>query len=188
VSIQIQQMAGQLFTAGGAGAAVRLSIKAQRVDRYKNFKFRVKLQGKYVAGFSAVGGLKQTTEVAQPGEAADPPSLRGSPERAKYEPITLERGVTYDASFDNWAASVGSSAAAGPAAEQRKDVILQIYNEAGSLVQSYNIYRCWVSEYRALPDLDAGGNAIAIEHIKLENEGWERDSSVSEPSEPTLSG
>lgn len=185
VSIQIQQTAGQLLTAGGEGAAVQLSIQAKRLDPYKNFKVRLKLEGKYVAGFSSVGGLTRTTEVVQQNETGDPSHASGSPGRTKYEAITLERGVTHDMNFNDWASEVGAAASA---TELRKDIALEIYNEAGRLVLAYKIHRCWVSEYQALPDLDANANAIAIEHIKIENEGWERDTSVTEPTEPTLSG
>jgi phage tail-like protein len=66
----------------------------------------------------------------------------------------------------------------------RKDLILEFYNEAGQLAIAYKIFRCWVSEFQALPDLDANANAVAIQHLKLENEGWERDTAVTEPTEP----
>ena len=111
--------------------------------------------------------------------------------RQKYEAITLERGLTQDPEFHDWAAKVWNFGAGLGSevslADFRKDMYLEFYNEAGQLVIAYNIYRCWVSEYQALPDLDANANAIAIEHLKLENEGWERDTSVTEPTEPTLS-
>jgi len=83
----------------------------------------------------------------------------------------------------NFGAGLGSQVSL---ANFRKHIYLELYNEAGQLVIAYKIYRCWVSEYQAMPDLDANANAIAIEHIKLENEGWERDTSVTEPKEPTL--
>ena len=162
-----------------------------RLDPYKNFKFRVKWDGKYIAGISKISGLKRTTEVLEEREGGDPSASHKSPGRTKYEPITLERGVTQDPGFSNWAglvwnfgATLGSEVSL---ANFRKDVYLEFYNEAGQLVIAYKIYRCWVSEYQAMPDLDANANAIAIEHIKLENEGWERDMSVTEPTDPTLS-
>ena len=108
----------------------------------------------------------------------------------KYEAITLERGVTHDTEFEQWANKVwnfGSGLGAEVSLKDfRKDVIIDVYNEAGQLVLSYKVYRCWVSEYQALPDLDANANAVAIQHIKLENEGWERDYEVPEPSEPVF--
>jgi len=162
----------------------------KRVDPYKNFKFRVKWDGRYVAGMSKVGSLKRTTEVVEHREGGDPSTSRKSPGRTKYEAITLERGLTQDLAFHEWAglvfnygAGLGSEVSL---ANFRKDIYLELYNEAGQLVIAYKIYRCWVSEYQALPDLDANANAIAIEHIKLENEGWERDTSVTEPTELTL--
>jgi len=161
-----------------------------RLDPYKNFKFRVKWDGKYIAGISKISGLKRTTEVLEEREGGDPSTSHKSPGRTKYEAITLERGVTQDPGFSNWAglvwnfgASLGSEV---PLANFRKDIYLELYNEAGQLVLAYKIHRCWVSEYQALPAMDANFSAIAIEHIKLENEGWERDTSVTEPPEPTL--
>ena len=159
-----------------------------RFDPYKNFKFRLKWDGKFIAGVSRVSGLKRTTEVIEHREGGDPSTSRKSPGRTEFEAITLERGVTYDHEFEAWAnkvwqfgAGLGGEVAL---ADFRKDIVLEFYNEAGQLALSYKIFRCWPSEYAALPDLDANANAVAIEHIKLENEGWERDISVTEPIEP----
>jgi phage tail-like protein len=58
-----------------------------------------------------------------------------------------------------------------------------MYNEAGQLAIAYQIFRCWVSEYSALPELDANANAVAIESMTLVHEGWARDSAVTEPVE-----
>jgi phage tail-like protein len=167
------------------------TVNSQRFDPYRNFKFRVKADNKYVAGISKVSALKRTTEVVKHREGGDPSTSRKSPGRTEYEAITLERGVTHDTDFENWASRVWRIGA-GLGAEVslkdfRKDIIIDFYNEAGQLAISYKVYRCWVSEYQALPDLDANANAVAIQHIKLENEGWERDTSVTEPTEPSLS-
>jgi phage tail-like protein len=166
------------------------TVNAQRFDPYKNFKFRVKWDGRYVAGISKVGMLKRTTEVVKHREGGDPSSSRKSPGRTEYDAITLERGVTHDTEFEKWANKVWDFKA-GLGLEVslkdfRKDVIIEVYNEAGQLAIAYKVYRCWVSEFQSLPDLDANANAVAIQHIKLENEGWERDLEVPEPSEPTF--
>jgi phage tail-like protein len=175
----------------GQGIMAEFTVNPTRFDPYKNFKFRVKWDGKYVAAVSKVGSLKRTTEVVEHREGGDPSTAHKSPGRTKYEAITLERGLTQDLAFHDWAGLVWNFGAALGSevslANFRKDIYLEMYNEAGQLVIAYKIYRCWVSEYQALPDLDANANAIAIEHIKLENEGWERDASVTEPKEPTLS-
>ena len=168
----------------------QFSVNATRFDPYKNFKFRVKWDGKYVAGISKVGKLSRTTEVVEHREGGDPSTSRKSPGRNKFEAITLERGLTHDPEFEKWAKKVWD-VTAGLGAEVslrdfRKDIILEVYNEAGQLAIAYKVYRCWVSEYQALPDLDANANAVAIEHIKLENEGWERDYEVTEPTEPSF--
>jgi phage tail-like protein len=164
---------------------------ATRFDPYKNFKFRLKWDGRYVAGISKVSALKRTTEVVKHRDGGDPSTSRKSPGRTEYDAITLERGVTHDPEFEAWAARVWQIGAALGAevslANFRKDVILDFYNEAGQLAISYKIYRCWVSEYQALPDLDSNANAVAIQHIKLENEGWDRDVAVTEPTEPSFS-
>jgi phage tail-like protein len=171
----------------------QFSVNAQRFDPYKNFKFRVKWDGRYVAGVSKVSALKRTTEVVEHREGGDPSTGRKSPGRNKFEAITLERGVTHDPEFEKWANKVWQ-VGAGLGAEVslkdfRKDIMIKLYNEAGQLALAYKVFRCWVSEYQALPDLDANGSAaVAIQHIKLENEGWERDVDVTEPAEPTLTG
>jgi len=170
----------------------QFSVNAQRFDPYKNFKFRVKFgeSPNYVAGVSKVSALKRTTEVVKHREGGDPSSSRKSPGRTEYEAITLDRGVTHDKDFEQWANKVwnfGSGLGAEVSLKDfRKDVILDVYNEAGQLVITYKIFRCWVSEFQSLADLDANANAVLIQHIKLENEGWERDYEVPEPTEPTF--
>lgn len=165
-------------------------VNTQRLDPYKNFKFRLKWDGKYVLGCSKLSGLKRTTEVVEHREGGDPSTSHKSPGRIKYEALTLERGRTQDTAFHDWAGLVWNFGAGLGAevslANFRKDIYLEFYNEAGQLVLAYKLYRCWVSEYQALPDLDANANAIAIEHIKIEHEGFEQDVSVTEPQEPTL--
>jgi len=166
----------------------QFSVNATRYDPYKNFKFRVKWDGRYVAGVSKAGGLKRTTEVVEHREGGDPSSSRKSPGRNKFEAITLERGVTHDTEFEKWANKVWNygSGVEVSLKDFRKNIIIEVYNEAGQLAIAYKVYRCWVSEFQALPDLDANAGAVAIQHIKLENEGWERDLDVVEPSEPTF--
>jgi phage tail-like protein len=144
--------------------------------------------GKYVAGISKVGALKRTTEMVEHREGGDPSSTRKSPGQSKFEAITLERGVTHDTEFEKWANKVwnfGSGLGAEVSLKDfRKDLIIEMYNEAGQLAIAYKVFRCWVSEYQASPELDASANAVAIQTLKLENEGWERDYEVAEPSEP----
>jgi len=168
----------------------QFSVNAQRFDPYKNFKFRVKWDGRYVAGISKVSALKRTTEVVKHREGGDPSSSRKSPGRSEYDAITLERGVTHDPDFERWANKVwnyGSGLGAEVSLKDfRKNVVIEMYNEAGQLAIAYNVFRCWVSEFTAQPDLDANANAVAIQTIKLENEGWERDYAVTEPNEPSF--
>jgi phage tail-like protein len=168
----------------------QFSVNAERFDPYKNFKFRVKWDGRYVAGVSKVGALKRTTDVVDHREGGDPSMVRKSPAQTKWEAITLERGVTHDPEFEKWANKVWNfNSGLGnevSLADFRKNITIEFYNEAGQLAMAYNIYRCWVSEFQALPELDASGNAVAIQTLKLENEGWERDYSVTEPSEPSF--
>jgi phage tail-like protein len=167
------------------------TVNAKRFDPYVNFKFRLKWDGQYVAGVSKCSGLSRTTQVITHRDGADPSTKRKTPGQTEFNAITLERGVTHDLAFEAWAAKVWQVGAGLGAevslADFRKDVILEFYNEAGQLAISYKIYRAWVSEYLALPDLDANANAVAIQHIKLENEGWERDTSVTEPTEISYS-
>ena len=169
----------------------QFTINALRFDPYKNFKFRVKWDGRYVAGISKVGALKRTTEVVKHRDGGDPSTSRKSPGRSEYEAVMLERGVTHDSEFEKWANKVwnqGSGLGAEISLKDfRKDVILEVYNEAGQLAIAYKLYRCWVSEFQALPELDANANAVAIQSLKLENEGWERDYEVTEPTEPSFS-
>src|SRR5215831_2137185 len=166
----------------------QFSVNPERFDPYKNFKFRVKWDGRYVAGVSKVSTLKRTTEVVKHRDGGDPSTSRKSPGRTEYDAITLERGVTHDIEFEQWANKVWhlNSGQEVSLKDFRKDLIIEMYNEAGQVVIAYKIFRCWVSEFQAVPDLDANANAVAIQHIKLENEGWQRDFNVSEPKEPSF--
>ena len=167
----------------------QFTVNAQRFDPYKNFKFRIKWDGRYVAGISKVGTLKRTTEVVKHREGGDPSSSRKSPGRTEFDAITLDRGVTHDVEFERWANKVwqiNGGQTEVSLADFRKDMRIEMYNEAGQLAISYKVYRCWPSEFESQPELDANANAVAIQHIKLENEGWDRDQSVTEPTEPSF--
>jgi phage tail-like protein len=168
----------------------QFSVNTHRFDPYQNFKFRIKWDGRYVAGVSKISALKRTTEVVNHREGGDPSTDRKSPGRTQYDGITLERGVTHDPEFEQWSNKVwnyGSGLGSEVSLKDfRKDIIIEVYNEAGQLALAYKVYRCWVSEFQSLPDLDANANAVAIQTLKLENEGWERDYDVTEPSEPSF--
>ena len=168
----------------------QFTTNPQRFDPYKNFKFRIKWGADYVAGVSKISGLKRTTEVVKHREGGDPSSSRKSPGRTEYDPITLERGVTHDVDFEQWANKVwnyGSGLGKQVSlADFRKDLVIEVYNEAGQPAIRYKVFRCWVSEFQALSDLDANGNAVLIQHLKLETEGWERDYDLPEPTEGTF--
>ena len=166
------------------------TVNAQRFDPYKNFKVRVLWDGRAVAGVSKVSALKRTTEVVKHRDGSMPSTSLKSPGKTDYDGITIERGLTHDLEYIRWANKVWSQGNL-PGSEVslkdfRKDIILELYNEAGQLVIAYKIFRCWVSEFYALPDLDANGNAVAIEKMKIENEGWERDDQTKEPTEPSF--
>ena len=168
------------------------TVNPTRVDPYKNFKFLITFEGqtKPVAALSKMSPLKRTTQVVSHRDGGDPSTSHKSPGRTEYDAITLERGVTQDPDFEVWANKVWNYGA-GLGSEVslkdfRKNIAIDLLNEAGQVVMSYKVYRCWVSEWQAWADLDANANVVLIQHIKLENEGWERDLSVTEPPEPTL--
>jgi phage tail-like protein len=164
-------------------AMPQFTVNPNRFDPYKNFKFKIKWDGKYVAGVSKMSPLLRKTEVIQHRDGGDPSSSRKSPGRTEFAPITFERGVTHDVEFENWANLAFNYGGQMSLKNFRKDIIIDMFNEAGQKVISYKVYRCWVSEYTALPELDANATAVAIQSIKLENEGWERDDTVVEPKE-----
>jgi phage tail-like protein len=162
----------------------QFTVNTHRFDPYKNFKFRIKWDGRYVAGVSKIGALKQSTEPVTHREGGDPSTSRVSPSAWKFEPVTLERGVTHDPEFESWAKKVWDySNPLAPLKDFRKDLIIELLNEQGNVAKAYKVYRCWVSEYQAMPELDSNANAVAIETMTLQNEGWERDEDVPEPEE-----
>jgi len=161
-----------------------LGSRRHNLDPYKNYRFRLKWDGRYVAGITRVTALRRTTEVVKHSEGGNPSQSRKSPGRTEFEAVTLERGITQDREFEEWANQVAS---ANPSPDHpidfRKDVVIELYDETGRLAIAYTLFRCWVSEYHALPDLDASSSAVAIEQIKLENEGWQRDDSIAPPAD-----
>ena len=163
----------------------QFSVNTHRFDPYRNFKFKIKWDNQYVAGLNKCSALKKTTEMVEWREGGDPSTSRKLPGKTSYEAITLEAGVTHDTAFEEWTNLVNNFQGDGEMSLRsfRKDIAIDVYNLAGQKVLSYNVYRCWVSEYQALPELDASANAVMIQTIKLETEGWERDTSVTEPTE-----
>ncbi|MGH1491158.1 MAG: phage tail protein [Acidimicrobiales bacterium] len=158
-------------------------VNTNRFDPYKSYMFRVRWDGQYVAGLSKMSALRRTTEPVTHRVGGDPSHQRKSPGTSTFEAVTFERGVTHDPAFQDWANLVHSLNNPISLANFRKDVIVDVFNEANQLALSYQLYRCWVSEYQALPEMDANTNAIAIETIKVEIEGFARDTDVTEPTE-----
>jgi phage tail-like protein len=163
----------------------KFTVNAQRFDPYKVFPFRVKFDNVYVAGLSKCSALKKTTEKIDWYESGDPSTPHRLPGKTSYEAITLTAGVTHDTAFEEWANRVNNfqGSPAMSLKTFRRNLTIEVYNEAGQLALAYQVFRCWVSEYQAIPELDAGGNAVALQTIKLENEGWQRDTAVQEPTE-----
>jgi phage tail-like protein len=163
----------------------KFTVNSKRYDPYRNFKFRIKIGTEYVAGLCKCSALKKTTEMVEWREGGDPSSTHKLPGKTKYDPITLTVGVSHDTTFEDWANLVNNfkGDAAMSLKNFRKDITIEVYNEANQKVLAYNVFNCWVSEYQALSDLDASANVVAIQTIKLENEGWERDTAVTEPTE-----
>lgn len=163
----------------------QFSVNTTRIDPYKNFKFRVNWDGQPVAGISKVSGLKRTTELVSHRDGSYPSTKRHSPGVSTFEPITLERGVTHDVAFEEWANMTYSIQGDGSVSLVgfRKDITIELYNLQGVKVKAWNVFHCWVSEYTALPELDANANAVAIEMMVIQNEGFVRDEAVQEASE-----
>lgn len=162
------------------------TVNPHRIDPYRNFKFRVVLDGHVVPGISKISALKRTTQPVGWRSGGAISRLSMSPGKTMFEPITLERGVTHDTTFEDWANQVFGIQGDGAVSLQnlRKDMAIQLQNLSGQTVLGYFVYRCWVSEYQALPDLDATADgAVAIEKIVLQHDGWERDTAVTEPVE-----
>ena len=168
----------------------QFTINAQRINPYANFRFQVLWLGRVVAGVSKVSGLKRTTEVIKHNDGGNLTTTLKSPGRTDYEAVTLERGVTHDLEFEQWANKVWNfNATAGAQVslqDFRREVTIVLLNEAGQVALSYRLFRCWPAEYVALPDLDANANAVAIQTLKLEYEGYDRDTAVIEPTEPSF--
>jgi phage tail-like protein len=161
------------------------NVNPHRQDPYKNFKFRVKWDGKYIAGISKISGLTRITEPVVHRDGGDRSSFKISPGTTSFEPIMLERGLTHDPEFENWANLVFNIQGDNSISlkNYKKDMVIDLFNLQGSLVMSFMVYRCWISEYQPLAELDANNNGVAIERIVLQHEGWERDTAVTEPAE-----
>lgn len=167
-------------------AAPLFPVNTHRSDPYRTFMFQVLIDGQPVAGLKKMGMLKKTTEAVKWRSAGDPAHERVMPGGTSYEAVILEQGLTHDPVFETWANLVNNvqGNAAMSLVSFRKDVVLNVLNLQGLVAISYKLYRAWVSEYQALPEFDAGTmNAVGIQTITLQNEGWERDVAVAEPTE-----
>jgi len=161
-------------------------VNAHRHDPYRTFKFQILIDGKPVAGLKKMGALKRKTEAIKWRAAGDPSKERILPGGTSYEPITLEQGLSHDPVFESWAALVNNieGDAAMSLKNFRKDIVINVLNLQGVVAISYKLFRAWVSEYQALPEMDAGTmNAVGIQTLTLQHEGWQRDTAVSEPTE-----
>lgn len=161
-------------------------VNAQRFDPYKNFKFRVRWEGRVVAGVSKVSALKRSTEIVSHREGGDVSTPRHSPGSSKFDPITMERGITWDTEFQDWANLVYSTTGGDAAVSllnYKRDILIDFLNLQGTVVRTYRVFNCWVSEFTSLPELDANSQSIAMETIIIQNEGFERDESVVEVPE-----
>lgn len=166
--------------------APQFTVNTHRFDPYRTFKFQVLIDGKPVAGLRKMTALKRKTEPVKWRAAGDPSTERVMPGGTTYEPVTLEQGLTHDPVFENWATLVNNiqGDAAVSLVNYRKSIVINVLNLQGVVAISYKLYRAWVSEYQALPDFDAGTmNAVGIQSIVLQHEGWERDTVVAEPAE-----
>ncbi len=179
---------GFLFWTLGVGNAAQFTVNPYRFDPYKQFKFRVKWDNRYVSGITKVSGLHRETEVITNREGSDPNILRKSPGNTSYRPIVLERGRTHDAEFENWANLVyrfGAGLGAEASLKNfRKDILIELLNEAGQVVMAWKVYRCWPSKYSPLNEFNANTTQVGMESMVLEHEGWERDTTIHEPVEP----
>jgi phage tail-like protein len=162
------------------------AVNAHRYDPYRTFKFQILIDGKPVAGLKKMGALKRKTETVKWRTAGDPSSERILPGGTSYDPVTLEQGLSHDPVFENWANLVNNveGDAAMSLKNFRKDIVINVLNLQGQVAISYKLFRAWVSEYQALPEMDAGTvNAVGIQTITLQHEGWQRDAAVTEPTE-----
>lgn len=161
------------------------TVNSNRYDPYRNFKFRVKWDGKYIAAISKISALSRNTEAIKHREGGDASAFRYAPGLTRFEPVILERGLSHDSAFEDWANMVFNIEGdrATSLKKYRKDIVIELYNLQGALAMAFKVYRCWVSEYQCLPELDAYGTCTAFEKIVLHHEGWERDKEVKEPTE-----
>lgn len=167
-------------------AAPLFPANTHRYDPYRTFMFQVVIDGAPVAGLKKMSVLKKTTEAVKWRSAGDPTHERVMPGGTSYEPVTLEQGLTHDPVFENWASLVNNiqGNAGMSLLNYRKDLVLNVLNLQGTIAISYKLYRAWVSEFQALPEFDAGTmNAVGIQTLILQHEGWERDTSITEPTE-----
>ncbi|ABI57103.1 phage tail protein [Alkalilimnicola ehrlichii MLHE-1] len=167
-------------------AAPLFPVNTHRHDPYRTFKFQILIDGQPVAGLKKMSALKKSTESVAWRTAGDPSHERQLPGGTSYEAVTLEQGLTHDPVFENWANLVNNIEGDGGMSLRnfRKDIIINVLNLQGQVAISYKVFRAWVSEFQALPELDAGTmNAVGIQTITLQHEGWQRDTSVPEPAE-----
>ena len=111
-------------------------VNTNRFDPYKNYLFLVFFgtNTNAVAAVSKVTALKRSSTPIDYNEGGYAITLKGLG-RTKYEPITLERGITFDMDFEEWANAaqiLKSGAPSTSLANLRKEIRIVLLNEAAS--------------------------------------------------------
>jgi phage tail-like protein len=169
----------------GSGAVSSFRGNTHRLDPYKNFKLRVTWDGSSVPGVDRASPLGWQADVTEYRDGADPDTVHHLPGRIHYEAIALEREVTRDTAFEQWADQVRrlSPGAGQTGASYRKNIRVEVLDAAGRVVLAYDAYQCWPSGYRVLAGLDAAGRGRVTEELTLSCEGWQRDAGVVWPAQ-----
>jgi phage tail-like protein len=146
-------------------------------DPYRKFKFLVKWNNAVVMAVHKVSSITKSIDPIDWRTGGDSNFSAKVPGLTKWEPITLERGLSADTAFQEWMVLVNKYTKAGLGADEavhafRKNLNIEMYSLQNELVMTINVYNAWPSKL-TIADFDAKANELAIEHMELQNEGWD---------------
>lgn len=142
-------------------------MAGERNDPYRNFRFRIEVEGIQQAGFSEVSGFDASLDVVEYREGNQVITPRKLPGLAKYGNITLKWGVTDSMDLYNWI----SDCIQGKVS--RKTITIIAINEAGQDVATWQVIESWPTKYTA-PNFNATASEVAIDTLEMAHEGMTR--------------
>jgi phage tail-like protein len=147
--------------------------QGERNDPYRNFRYRLEIDGITQAGFSEATVPDTTVDVIEyrEGNEPNPATVRKLTGLTKYGNLSLKWGITDSMELYNWHKDVTLGKIESD--KLRKNISVIVIDEEGNDKSRWNFVQAWPTKYDA-PDLTAKGNDVSIETLEIVHEGLER--------------